>query len=304
MIRIINNRTFILVLAFFAGLALSDIARHISFLTLPALAVVLTVSVTQVPVNDFWPLRTVLRPITVALLLNFFLLGTLILILAWWLMPTHDLWVGYVLVAAAPPGIAIIPFTHILNGKIKISIVGTFGVYLLSLFLTPTIIYIFTGEASVSPVNLFYTMTLLIIVPIIAAQLIRRVKYKLYIDKWRGMIINWGFFVVIFSVVGVNRDVFLKDYHVLIPVSLVAIISSFGLAAVVETLGKKFGIAARERHSYLLFSTIKTSAFAAAVGLALYNEAVSVPGAVISAWYALYFIFLGIKGEKIKKASP
>lgn len=65
------------------------------------------------------------------------------------------------------------------------------------------------------------------------------------------------------------------------------------------TLGKRLNIDEARRNSYILLSTLKTSAFAAAVGLSLYGEASSIPGAVVSAWYALYFIYLGIKGERV-----
>ncbi len=295
MLKILNNRTFILVLAFITGLLFSDLARQAQQLTLPALAVVLTVSATQISLKDFCPLRSIIRPVIIALFLNFLLLGSLILILAWWLMPTHDLWIGYVLVAAAPPGIAIIPFTYLLNGNFKLSLVGTFGVYLLSLLLTPAIVFIFTGEAAVTPARLLNTMLLLILIPFIISQLISRSKIAPYIARWKGTIINWGFFVVIFTVIGVNQDVFLRDYRVLIPVSIVAVMSCFGLAALVELLGKKLKIPESERNSYILLSTVKTAAFSAAVGLALYSEAASIPGAVVSAWYALYFIVLGAK---------
>ncbi len=298
MAKLFKSRTFILIFAFVAGLVLSDLASYIGVLTMPALAVVLTVSSTQVSVKDFLPLTKIIRPVFLTLLLNFLLLGSLTLLLAWWLMPTWDLWVGYVLVATAPPGIAIIPFTYILQGNLKLSLLGTFGAYLLSLFLTPILVYLFTGEATVSPLQLLNTMLLLILVPLILSQVINIIKVSSYIDKWRGDIINWGFFVVIFTVVGVNQEVFLKQPHILIPVSLVAIISSLVPYLSVELLGRKFNIAESERNSYILLSTIKTSAFAAAVGLNLFGEVASIPGAVVSAWYALYFIFLGIKGEK------
>jgi predicted permease len=97
-----------------------------------------------------------------------------------------------------------------------------------------------------------------------------------------------------------NQEVFLKQSHILIPVSIVALISSFGLFFLVEIWGRKLKIPEPERTSFVLLSTIKTSAFAAAVGLSLYSEAASIPGAVISAWYALYFLFLGIIGDRKK----
>ncbi len=300
MFKLLNNRTFILVLSFVAGLLFTDLARLIEPLTIPALAMVLTVSSMQVSIKDFTPLKSVISPVIKALILNYFFLTALILILAWWLMPTLDLWIGYVLVAASPPGIAIVPFTFILKGNIKLSLVGTFGVYFISILLTPVIVYIFTGEALISPLRLLYIMIQLIIIPMVIAQLLRKFKIDAYLSRWKSSLINWGFFVVIFAVVGVNRDVFLKDYHILIPVSIVALISSFGIALFLELLGNKLKIQQSNLNSYILLATIKTSAFAAAVGLALYNEAASVPGAVISAWYALYFIYLGFKGQRIK----
>lgn len=298
MVSLLKNRTFVLVLAFFAGLFFKDIAQYVGILTMPALALVLTVSATQVSAKDFLPLNEILKPIVIAFLMNFLLLGSIILVLAWWLMPSWELWVGFVLVATAPPGIAIIPFTYILKGDLKLSLLGTFGVYLLSLLVTPVLVYLFTGEATLSPMRLFNTMVFLILIPFFLSQVINITPLANPLARWRSNIINWGFFVVIFTVVGLNQEVFLKEFHLLIPLSFIVIVTSFLLAFLVDALGKKLKIGKAERNSYILLSTIKTSAFAAAVGLSLYGETASLPGAVVSAWYALYFIVLGIKGER------
>ncbi len=297
-IKLLQNRTFILGMAFVLGLIFGDVAAALQGLTMPALAVVLAVSATQVTVQDFLPIKEMARPLVLALAANFLFLGTVILLLAWWLMPTWDLWVGYVLVATAPPGIAIVPFTHVLKGNLRLSLLGTFGVYLISLFLTTLLIYLFTGEAAISPLRLLNTMVFLILVPFIVSQLLRKINVADYLARLRGSIINWGFFVVIFSVVGLNQDVFLQQHEVLVPVSVVAIISSFVLAVVVGAITRKLKLSEADQNSFILLSTIKTSAFAAAVGVTLYSEAASIPGAVVSFWYAIYFILLGIKGDK------
>lgn len=293
--KILNNRTFILVLAFVGGIGCNEIAVYLEPFIMPALALVLIASTTQVSIRDFLPIKVTLRFVLQALLLNYLLLGSTILLLSWWLMPTRDLWIGYVLVAAAPPGIAIVPFTYILNGNFQVSLLGTFGAYLFSLILTPFLIFVFTGETAVSPLSVFSSMLFLIFIPFLLSQILNSIPFSIPINKWRGTIINWGFFVVIFTVVGVNQDVFLKAHHILLPVSLVAIMSSFALAFLVDFWSRRFHIQDADRKSYILLATIKTSAFAAAVGLNLYNEAASIPGAVISAWYALYFIVLGAK---------
>jgi len=295
---LLTNRTFVLLSAFAGGLIFDGAASAVGFLTIPALMVIMTVSTTQFSVREFIPPTRVVRPVLAALVLNFVLLGSVILLLAWWLMPTRDLWIGCVLVAVAPPGAAIIPFTHVLRGDDRLSMQGTFGAYLVCLLLTPALVQLLTGTSAVSPSALIRIILLLVLAPFIAAQLINASFAGPYVRRWRGNIINWGFFFVVFTVVGLNRSVFLGGPRLLAAESAPALVSSFGLCFLVDYLGKRFGVTRATRSSALLLSTIKNSAFASAIGLSLYGEASSVPGAVFSAWYALYFIYLGMKGER------
>lgn len=232
--NLLTNRTVILISAFVGGLVFSDVAGRLGTLTMPALAVVLTVSTTQLSARDFLPLRRVARPVFTALLLNFGVLGSLILLLAWWLMPTRELWIGYVLVAAAPPGVAIIPFTHILRGDLRLSLQGTFGLYLVCLLLTPALVYLFTGVATVSPLQLIRTMLMLVLIPFAVAQVYQRLTSRSLRRQTEGRDHQLGLFCVIFTVVGLNRDVFLRQPRILFAVSLPAVLSSFGLAFLVD----------------------------------------------------------------------
>jgi len=62
--RLLRNRNFILLLAFFLGLALgSGVAGYTKQLTLPALALIMTVSATQVSSGGLGPPRKLLLPI-------------------------------------------------------------------------------------------------------------------------------------------------------------------------------------------------------------------------------------------------
>jgi BASS family bile acid:Na+ symporter len=303
-LNLLTDRTFILLAAFAGGLIFGGAASSVGFLTIPALVVILTVSTMQFSAREFIPPTRVIRPVLTALALNFALLGSVILVLAWWLMPSRELWIGCVLVAVAPPGVAIIPFTHVLQGDSRVSMQGTFGAYLVCLLLTPALIHLLTGTSTVAPSALFRIILLLVLAPFIAAQLVNMSPAARWIKRWRGNIINWGFFFVTFTVVGLNRSVFLSEPQVLVAVSVPAVASSFGLCFVVDSLGKRLGVARATRSSAILLSTIKNSAFAAAIGLGLYGEASSIPGAVFSAWYALYFIYLGIKGDRERVQSP
>ena len=296
--KLLTNRTFILVSALVGGLVLGSPAARLTPLMMPALIAVLAVSLSQLAVREFWPATRMLRPLLAVVLLNYVLLGSVMLALARWLAPSDELWVGYVLAAAGPPGVAIVPFTHVLRGDLQLSARGMFGGYLASLLLTPALVYLLAGNVTIPPALLFRTILPLVVMPFVLAQLIRPTPLAPLVDRWRGTIINWGFFLVIITAVGVNRDVFLRQPGVLLAVSAPAVVSTFGLAFLVERLGLRLRLPVETTRSAILLATVKNAPFAAAVGLTLYGEASSVPGAVLGAWYALYFVYLGIKSER------
>lgn len=299
--RILTNRDFIFVFAFLGGLLFSPIASYTQRWTIPALAIVLLVSTTQLSTSDFIPLKKLLYPLYMALFFNFFVLGSLFLLLSYWLLPQREIWLGFVLLATAPPGIAIIPFTHIIKGDTHLSLLGTFGAYLVSLFLTPVLVFLLTGGTILSPIRLLTTMIQLILIPLILSQMIQRRGLVHYIAPYRGTIINWGFFLVIFSVVGLNRDVFLGEPLLLGKIAAITFFSTFVLHQLIILWGQWRGRDKEEIRSLALFSTLKNTGFASAIALTLFNEVTSVPGAVASAMYALYFIYLGIKGAGLEK---
>ena len=301
MLKLLKNRNFVLILAFVGGLLLSDLANYTSQFTVPALILVLTVSMIGFSAKEFLPLRSFFRPFLLAFAFNYLLLGTVFLILAKLVLPNNDLWMGYVLIAAAPPGAAVIPFTHVLKGNVKLSLLGTFGVYLSSLAVTPIMIFFLSDGIVISPTRLLLVIGQLILIPFILSQLVNTSEKALgFIDNWRGTIINWGFFIIIFSVVGLNQDVFLRQPQLLARISLIALLSTFVLAFLTNYVSEKLGINEPERRCFILFATIKNMGFASAIALTFFNELASVPAAVTAALYAIYFIFLGFKESKDK----
>lgn len=257
----------------------------------------MTVSVAQISSRALLPLKKLLRPMLLAVFFNYLLLSTVILILSWWLMRNRELWLGFVTIAIAPPGVAVIPFTHILAGNITLSLIGTVGAYLAALVIAPLMALLLVGERFLQPLELLIILLQLIIVPLVLSRVMLLKGIARYIEKWRGSVVNWGFFVVIFTVVGLNREVFLGQPVVLGLTSIVAIISTFGLGYLLELTLKELGIDRATRVSFVLMGTVKNCGLAAATALALFSERASVPGAVLAAFTVLYFIWLGLRVE-------
>ncbi len=298
MAQIFSNRNFILVLSFVTGFLFSDLANYTTHLTIPVLAVIFTVSITQVNIEDILPLKTLIRPFMWSVFFSYIILGSLSLGLAWLLLP-EEYWVGYAIIAASPPGAAIMPFTYVRSGNIPFSLMGTFTTYLSALVITPALLFIITGGVLVSPLNLFLTMFQIILIPFIISRLIIKFDLTPHIEKWRSIIINWGFFVVIFTVVGLNREVFFTEPTILLRVCLIAVLTTFVLGALVEYFSDKTGyFSGKENISLALISTIKNMGFASTLAITFFEDIASVPAAITAAVYALYFIYLGITAKE------
>lgn len=197
------------------------------------------------------------------------------------------------MVAAAPPGVAVIPFSAMLSGNVLLSLFATFGAYLSAIIIIPALLLLLT-EAQNFPVsqlilNLFY----LVILPIILSRMLQQKKILLFLKAWKGTIVNWGFFVVISTVIGLNQVSFFQNYYNLLRISLIVFLTTFPLFYLLQFIFRKLNLKESEVVSMILLGTIKNSGFAAALAVTLFDQVVSIPGAIISAVYALYMIWLG-----------
>jgi bile acid:Na+ symporter, BASS family len=199
-----------------------------------------------------------------------------------------------ILVAASPPGVAIMPFSAILSGNMVFSLFATFGAYLAAIIITPLMTILLTGANefpfSGLALNLFY----LIILPIIFSRFMRLEKIFSFLKSWRGTIVNWGLFVVIFTVIGINQASFFTDFDNLLRIAFIAFLTTFPLFYLLKLIFRKLDIKSSDAVTMMLLGTIKNSGFAAALAISLFNDSSSsVPGAIISAVYAIYMIWLG-----------
>jgi len=227
MFKFLGHRNFILPLAFVLGFTCPQLAQWTKSLTIPALALVMTISIAQIPTRQILKWQSLIQPLAIGILFNYLFLGSLLLILNKWFIFQDPIRIGMILVALAPPGVAVIPFTSLLAGNSILSLFATFGAYLSSIFIMPVLFLLLTG-AEVFPMSkLILVLIELIILPIIFSRLLLFKDFYKSIIPWKGTIINWGFFVVIFTVIGLNQKTFLEQPNILIKVSLIAFTTTF-----------------------------------------------------------------------------
>ncbi len=266
----------------------------------PALGIVMTISMLEVPNRSFLPIKNALKPAALIFFLNYILFSVMSLVPAYFLIQDGELWKGFVIAAASPAGVAIAPFTGILGGDRAYSLKGVIASHIMAVLIIPLYGYLFIGSSFIQPVKLIILFAELILAPFIVSRLILKFKAEKHVLKYRGIITNWGLFVVIFTVIALNRSYFLsypKTVGIVSAITVFAVIIT-GLAA--ELLLKKTGIGGKNISSYLLFATIKNGGFAAAAALSLSGERASLPPAIISVFIILYLIYLSLRAKSFR----
>ncbi len=296
--KIILNRNFILVLAVILGLLIGDWATLLKDYTFYILAIVMTFSTTGISTKAMFPLKEMFVPMLLGSFLNYVVFGVVIISVSYWLMPTPELFLGFVVIASTPPGVAVIPFSHILDGDLKYAIVGTLGAFISSLFFAPLIVSLFTNvDGGIDPLQLFITMVQLVLLPLLISRLLLWEPIKPTVEKLRGRIVDWGFALIIFTAVGLNRQVFFSNFDILLLVSLVLFIGIFGLGWFYEWFSKKIGISAPVAVTQNLLVTIKSSGFAVVTALTLFGTEAAIPSAVMAIFVLMYLLYLSIRKE-------
>ncbi len=292
MLRLLNNRNFIFLLSIVLGLLLPEPAQWTKLGMMPALALVMTLATVNVPNDYFLKPRDILVPSLWGMIMTYVVLGGVILTMAALLIPDRNLWIGFVLIAAVPPAVAVIPFTAILEGNISDTLSGTVASYLAALLVMPLLFWIFIGTGFADPYKLVRIMLLLIVLPLILSRVILYLKWHERIAPVRGLITDWGFFIVLYSMIGINRDLIFSKPLAILPLAAVVLAATFVLGFVIEKTGALLKKEKKDMVSFVLLGTLKNQGIAGGLAIALFEKEAALPSAVYSVFMILYFMWL------------
>lgn len=292
MIRLLGNRNFIFLMAVGFGLALPGPAVWTALVMMPALALVMTLATINVPNDYFLKPRAILAPSLAGIAMTYVVLGGVILSAAALLVNDPNLWIGFVLIAAVPPAVAVIPFTAILEGNVSFTLSGAVASYLVALLIMPLMFWMFIGTVFADPCKLIRIMLLLIVLPLILSRLILYWNWQDRIAPYRGLITDWGFFVVLYPMIGVNRDLIFSKPLMVLPIAGVVLISTFLLGFLIEKTGVFLRGDQKNLVSLILMGTLKNQGIAGGLAIALFEKEAALPSAVYSIFMILYFMWL------------
>jgi bile acid:Na+ symporter, BASS family len=241
--HLLRNRNFILFLALCVGLILPQLTLWTKPLTLPALAFAMTLSTMGVSGSVFRSPRSLMIPALLGIFMNYAVLTSVILATSTLLIHEKEIWSGFVILAATPPAVAVVPFTEFLKGNNTYSLIGSVGAYLAALIIIPLITIELLGAGIFDPYKVLIIMAELIMAPFILSRILIWQKIDKKLESTKGILINWSFFVVVYTLVGLNRDVFVNQPFSLIPAAVIAISSTFLLGWIIERVGKAWLLA-------------------------------------------------------------
>jgi BASS family bile acid:Na+ symporter len=302
LLNLVRNRNFVLVLAVMLGLILGDFASHIKAHTTYILAIVMTFSMTNIRSSSFYSLKSLIKPMLVGVLLNYVVYAIVMIGLAYLIIDDKELFYGFVVIATTPPGVAIIPFSYILQGDVEYSIKGVLGAFLCTVFVTPFAVGWITGNDGIESFELFMLMVKTIVIPLLISRiLILPLPFKV-VDKVRGKVVDWGFALLIFIAVGLNRRVFFSEPTILLKIAFILFLIHFVLGIAYEKLCKLLKRNEVKSMSENLLLTIKSSGFAVVTAITLFGQKAAIPTAGLAIFVLLYLLFLSFKMELKEKS--
>jgi BASS family bile acid:Na+ symporter len=282
---IIESSSLSMIASLSLGLAVGGFPYFTKEISMAALAVLMTLSLSTVSITGVRG-RDQAAHAAKALVLNYVLLTGVILLLG--LFFSDELWPGWVLMAAAPSAVSVVPFTTMLGGRTTSALYSTAVIYLAALIVMPLMCIALIGS-SVSVSGLVTSLLLLIALP----MAISRPVSKLRLDKRVNTILmNISFAVVIFAVTGANRDAFFGQPELVLAISLACFIRTFGVGIAAEYSLRFAGLQKTDRISYVLFASYKNLALTATLAIALFEPVAAVPATICIVFEILLVIFL------------
>ena len=293
--NLIRSRNFIFLLALILGLsapALSSWTRH---LILPVLGIVMTLSTMGVSVNLFRSPRSLFFPALGGILMSYVILTNVIIGAGAVLVRDEYLWIGLVILAAAPPAVAVIPFADMLEGNRSYALIATSGAYLGALVIMPLIAVSLLGVNFIDPLKLLLIILELIVLPFLLSRLILKKSWHTRLEPLRGTITDWSFFVVMYTIIGLNRDLLLSGNASLLPLGGILFSSMFILGYLIERIASLMHISRENIVSLVLLGTLKNHGLAAGIAVTLFHAEASIPMAVGTILMIPYIIWLNVR---------
>jgi BASS family bile acid:Na+ symporter len=270
-------------------------AQWTKLLVLPALTHILTLAVVGFSGKVHGYRGSPLIPALVGVFMSYVILGNFIVGLSAFLIHDEKLWIGFIIMAAVPPAIAVAPLGSSWRGDEIYAVMGTIGAYIGALIVIPLIAAGLLDMHSIDITRLIVVATALIFLPLLLFKIILRRRLREKIEPIEEILIKWCYFLILYTIVGLNRETIIGQPSSLFPVAALALASTFLLGFLIEWIGTLLRISKEKLTSLCLLGTLKNYALAAGLALSLFSNETALPAAVFMIFMMTYIAWLDFK---------
>ena len=296
-LQLLLNRNTLFVISAAGGLFYPQFASPLKPYILFILGVMMTFSLTGLEIERKPRLNEIIIPVIGTLLLNYLLLGGLFILAGKLLIKDPSFFKGFIILAASPPGAAVIPFAFLLKGNIRYALYGTLGAYLFLLLWVPFIIQTFLSTSVISLGQIIEFLLVIILIPLLLSRFLIMKPFKKMVINIRGKIVNLCFALIIYAVIGSNQHLLFTQSSQLIKLFVLIFLCTFGLSIIYEVIGRNIlpftGYGTIVIHMMMI--SIKNSGFAIVLALTLYGDKAAIPPVINGLAVLLTLFILSIR---------
>ncbi len=238
------------------------------------LILAMTFSLTEISFRGI-SLRSEARGVALGFGMSYLVLGGLVLGFAV-TASTADLRSGWVLMAAVPPAVGVVPITSFLRGNVRSALIADSVLYLLGLVMVPALTVGLLGRGV--PVGDLVLQTVLLIgLPIALSRPLLRWER---IHDVRPTAVSVAFFFLVLAIVGSARDALLGRLDLLVGLSALGLARTFGLGLVVFFVGRALRLRLEVRIAATTFAGFKNLGLAVVLASTIFGALASLPAVV------------------------
>ncbi len=286
--KILENSSITLAIAVLAAFIFPAVSIKLKFLLTPVLIIMMTLSLKEINFRKIT--KSKYKSAAKLTLMNYLLLPLLILLAMLFIKDPYYR-IGFVLFAAIPPAIGIVPLAFLHKSDMDSTMVAQIISYLAAFIILPAALFLL--QNIVNTTLIIKSLVLFLVVPLVLSRFIHPIKHKIF--SHNKLFVNLFYSLLFFLIIGSNYEIIKAEFSSLIPMFFIMILLSFGLGTIIFFINTKRNINIDQNILYVLFGTFKNTAMGAVLAIIIFNNKAAIPlivRAIISPFYIVYINFL------------
>lgn len=291
-------------LAGLTGIILPQGAKIGAALTMPALTVILTIALLQIPRGFFRPPGPLVLPAIWGNVMNYIVLGNFIILSSIFLIRDESLWVGMVLIAAVPPAVSIMPLGKLFDAQPNSLFAGFAGAYMGAILIAPLIGMGFLKYIPLNYSGIIFLFLGLIILPLLISRLAVDKDWDKILEPYKETINDWSFFIVFYALAANSRYLIFNRPLDMLFIAAIAVASTFVLGYAIKKICAFCRVSREKTTSFILLGTLKNYALAGGIALSVFNNKSALPAIAFILVALIYELWLKYRIKAMNAIEP